>query len=539
MSRSIWAKFSSFLHNPPAWFVFALAFPAVLLLHWKLLRLPYYWDEAGYYIPAAFDFFRTGSLIPFSTLSNAHPPLPSVYLAAWWKLFGFSPFVTRTAMCIIAAIALTAVWKIAFMAAGRQSIGIAVPALTAIYPVFFAQSSLAHADLFAAAATLWGLAFFLDKRRVWSAILCFSLAVLSKETAIVTPVAIAAWEGWRALRGRSWKGSARNAAVLLTPLGPLGLWYLYHWHRTGFIFGNSEYLRYNATANLNPLRFLLALWHRVNQISLHMNLFVPVLLALACLLLDPVAEAERPPRSPISVEIQTLFFVVIGANLIFYSILGGALLTRYMLPLYPLVILLCVHTFRRRIRRWSWFIALTAVAFVSALFVNPPYRFAPEDNLAYSDMIRMQQDAIAEIIARYPQETVLTAWPASDELSKPYLGYVSQPVDVALVDNFSFGQIQRASQSDDQYNVALVFSTKYVPPRWTLHLGRFNEKMDARFFGFHYDLGPATIARLLGGQVVWSENRGGQWAAVLHFDRPEEARLRAQLNPASRTGRQL
>lgn len=538
MSRSTRAEFSSFLHNPPAWFVFALAFPAVLLLHWKLLHLPYYWDEAGYYIPAAFDFFRTGSLIPFSTLSNAHPPLPSVYLAAFWKLFGFSPFVTRTAMCIIAAAALTAVWRISFLASGRRSIALAAVALTAIYPVFFAQSSLAHADLFAAAATLWGLTFFLDKCRMWPAIVCFSLAVLSKETAIVTPVAIAAWEGWLAVRRRSWVG-ARNAIVLLTPVVPLGLWYLYHWHRTGFIFGNPEYLRYNASANLNPLRFLLALWHRVNQISLNMNLFVPVLLALACLVLDPVADAEERPRSAMAVEIRSLFFVVIGANVVFYSILGGALLTRYMLPLYPLVILLCVHTFRRRVRRWSWFVAFTGVAFVSALFVNPPYRFAPEDNLAYSDMIHLQQDAIAQIAARYPQETVLTAWPASDELGKPYLGYVNQPIHVAVVDNFSFGQIQRASQSDDRYDVALVFSTKYAPPRWMLPLGHFNEKMDARFFGLHYDLGPGTIARLLGGRVVWSENRGGQWAAVLHFDRPEEARLRAQLNPASRAGRQL
>jgi hypothetical protein len=37
---------------------------AVCLTHFTLLRLPYYWDEAGYYIPAAWDFFRTGSLIP-------------------------------------------------------------------------------------------------------------------------------------------------------------------------------------------------------------------------------------------------------------------------------------------------------------------------------------------------------------------------------------------------------------------------------------------------------------------------------------------
>ena len=56
--------------------------------HFSLLALPYYWDEAGYYIPAAWDFFRTGSLIPITTLSNAHPPLPSIYLALWWKALG-------------------------------------------------------------------------------------------------------------------------------------------------------------------------------------------------------------------------------------------------------------------------------------------------------------------------------------------------------------------------------------------------------------------------------------------------------------------
>ena len=75
--------------------VFPVIFAALYVSHFSLLRLPYYWDEAGYYIPAAWDFFRTGSLIPITTMSNAHPPLPSVYLALWWKLSGFFPEVTR------------------------------------------------------------------------------------------------------------------------------------------------------------------------------------------------------------------------------------------------------------------------------------------------------------------------------------------------------------------------------------------------------------------------------------------------------------
>ena len=46
----------------PLRLIFPLLFVGVYLSHLTLLRLPYYWDEAGYYIPAAYDFFRTGEI---------------------------------------------------------------------------------------------------------------------------------------------------------------------------------------------------------------------------------------------------------------------------------------------------------------------------------------------------------------------------------------------------------------------------------------------------------------------------------------------
>src|ERR1700758_1527862 len=96
----------------PAWMIFPVIFAALYTSHFSLLPLPYYWDEAGYYIPAAWDFFRTGSLIPSTTLSNAHPPLPSIYLALWWKASGFSPEVTREAVLVVASFAILAVWRL-------------------------------------------------------------------------------------------------------------------------------------------------------------------------------------------------------------------------------------------------------------------------------------------------------------------------------------------------------------------------------------------------------------------------------------------
>jgi 4-amino-4-deoxy-L-arabinose transferase-like glycosyltransferase len=510
------------LWQPALWLVFPAIFAVVLLAHLPLLRLPYYWDEAGYYIPAAYDFFRTGSLIPFSTLSNAHPPLPSLYLALWWKLFTFAPWVTRLAMCAISAVALLAVYRLALITTGKSQVAMATVGLTAFYPVWFAQSSLAHADMVAAAATLWALAFFFEKR-LWAAVICVSLAAVAKETAIVTPVALAAWQAWLSLapgKGKPSPGShLRTAGMLMLSTVPLACWYAFHWHRTGFVFGNPEYLRYNATATLTPLRVLLAFAHRVLHVTAHMNLFVPVLLMLACMMLPPVDGRQR-----ISISDQLQFYVIILANLIFFSVLGGALLTRYLLPLYPLVLLVCVNTFYRRLRQWLYLVALSAVAFLAGLFINPPYRFAPEDNLAYRDVILLHQAAIRQIEAHYPGATVLSAWPATDELSKPELGYVTSPMQVASIDNFSLPQIEKAAQLSDPFTVGLIFSTKYDPPHLPFSLGRRNEAMDTRFFDFHYDLPPEMIARLLGGKVVWRAERQGQWAALLHFDRPQVAR---------------
>jgi hypothetical protein len=518
----------------PLWMLLPLLFVGVYLSHATLLRLPYYWDEAGYYIPAAWDFFRTGSLIPSTTLSNAHPPLPSIYLALWWKLGGMVPSVTRTAVCLIAAAALLAVYRISLVLTGRLDVAAVTTVLTAIYPVWFAQSTLAHADIFAAAATLWALSYvFAGSRRDYAiAATLFSIAALCKETAIAVPFSLAAYElasFFLRLRkpteGADWSTTFRRVALLLAPALPLIAWYTYHWHKTGFIFGNPEYLRYNAESTLTPLRILVAFGHRVLHITAYMNLFVPVICMFASMILPALPENEGELRPRISFSAQGRIIVIILANLLLFSVLGGALLTRYLFPLYPLMLLLCVNTWRRRVRYWPVLALLTAVAFIAGLRVNPPYRFAPEDNLAYADVIRLHQQAIGRIVRQYPHATVLTAWPGTDELSKPELGYVRTPIPVVKIENFSLPEIQKAAHSSEPYSVAFAFSTKYDPPNLPFSLGPKSEQLDARFFDFHHDLTPEKIAHLLDGQLIWEGDRNGQWAAVLHFDRPQLAAM--------------
>jgi hypothetical protein len=507
--------------------VFPVIFAALYASHFTLLRLPYYWDEAGYYIPAAWDFFRTGSLIPTTTLTNAHPPLPSIYLALWWKVSDFVPEVTREAVLMVAAAGLMAVWRLAQRLAGSAEVAFWTVVLTGLYPVWFAQSTLAHADIFAAACTLWGLVYVLPdrERRPRVAAAWFMAAALCKETAIAVPLTLAAFavvEGFRAapaVRFRRWA----EAAWLASCLVPLLAWYAWHYAKTGFVFGNPEYLKYNAQANLEPLRMLAAFGHRLLHLFAHMNMFVPVLLTLAAIMLRPRLDAEGLERPQIGKVTLWRIFIVLLANALLFSVLGGALLTRYLLPMYPLVLVVAVSTFYRRVPFWQALALLSAAAFVAGLFINPPYRFAPEDNLEYARVVRLHLAGIAQLNRLFPGSTVLSAWPVTDELTKPELGYVKTPYAVDRLEDFTADQIDRAAAEPGKYSTALVFSTKYDPPNLPLSLGRKSEAVDQRYFGLHHDLPPEAIALRLGGKLEWEREDHGQWIALIRFNRQFEA----------------
>jgi len=517
--------------------LYPLFFVAIYLSHYTLLRLPYFWDEAGYYIPAAWDLFRTGTLIPQTTTTNAHPPLPSIHLASWWHLSGYVISGTRTLVCMVSAAALLGLYKLA-RSLTTTAVAVATVFLTAIYPVWFAQSTLAHADIFAAAFTLWGLAFYFDQLAPGQsraqnqnlAAVMFSLSVLSKETAIVTPAALALWEFalWLRKRNEAFDQLTEQrthlgwVAALLAPIVPLIAWYAFHYHSTGFIFGNPEFLRYNATANLDHYRIALGLWHRLLHLTSHMNLFVPVVCTLAVLFI-PV-DATNPTPSIRKPDLNAIA-VILLANWIAFSVLGGALLTRYLLPIYPLILIVCIATWRHHLRQWGLLAALTAAAFLAGIWINPPYAFAPEDNLTYRDMVVLHQQAVHLIERNYPQATVLSAWPATSELSRPELGYTRTPIKTVPLQNFAIDQIQKAATNPGAYDTALIFSTSWEPPANQINLGRRNQSTDAKYFDFHRDLPPAEAAALLHGEVVWQARRKGEWAAVLRFPRIVDAAL--------------
>lgn len=502
--------------------IFAVIFIVILFAHAPLLRLPFFWDEAGFYVPAAYDLAHFHTLVPRTTLDTGHPPLPAAYLALWLSLSGWKPAAARFAMLLLAAFALSNVFLLARRVAGT-TVAVASTIATAVYPIFFVQSSLVHADLPAAAFTLWGIRLAVE-RRLWPSQIAFSFAVLSKETAVITPLALAIWE-LLASRGESRTERIARSAIWLTPLLPLLGWLVYHHHETGRFFGNAEFYQYNVARALSPLRFVLALGLRLWGLLGIMNMLALTAATAVAMRFPPVVD-ENGERKRIAIPVQLQFALIMLAYVITFSLLGGALLTRYLLPAYPLVVIIAMSTLHRRILRWEWPAAVIVIFFVLALFFDPPYRFAPEDNLTYRDFVQLHFRAARFLEQHARGATVLTAWPAQDELTKPYLGYVSRPFQVLPVRDFTLEEILHARQMRGQYQLAYLFSTKYEAGAW--FRAEFWERLNRRFFDYHHDVPPDVAAAMLGGKIVFLARSKAEWVVVVEIEPP---------SPLARSGR--
>jgi hypothetical protein len=406
----------------------------------------------------------------------------------------------------------------------------ATTALVALYPVYFTQSSMAQVDLPAAGFTFWALAAYLEDRP-WKQVLWFALAALAKETAILAPLALFAWEllgdfirtrSQENSKESSTRGSKETRWKEILPLVGRQTRWFYLLLPLVLLLGNPEFFRYNVAATFNPLRIPLALGMRLWQLFGYLGLYLLTLAGLLAMIRPP-QETNAGARPRIPFWMQAAFLSVLLAYLAFMSVVGGAVLARYMLPVVPLVILALVSTLWRHARYWKLIVGAVAIAFVASLFSNPPYGFSLEDNLAYRDYIVMHAEASRFLAMRYPGERVLTAWPASDELTRPWLGYASatQPFRVLRVEDFSVSQIDLAARARDRFDVALVFSTKYEPPHPLFRIENWDawRRIKEKFFGYHRDLLPEDIAQRLGGTIAFRKEFNGQWIAVIAMER--------------------
>ncbi|HEY1903577.1 MAG TPA: glycosyltransferase family 39 protein [Terracidiphilus sp.] len=275
----------------------------MIVAHLGLLHVPYFWDEM-YFASAARELLVSGNLIPSTVGAESHPPLVYIWLAIWWKLFGFSIPVARIAMLTISALTLAGIYRLGRLLT-TGAVPIAATMLTAVYPVFFTESTMVLLDMPAAGFVLWGLVAHLRGWH-WRAGVLFSLAVLAKDTAFVAPLAVLTLEIVLAIRdhkrslGAATKSAWKAAFPLLIPVFVLLCWFMWLYHVSGSVFGNAHYVNENLHGTLNPARIVLAGAQHIWHLLIYLNLYVLTGLAATICLIFPSSRANcaqaRQPR---------------------------------------------------------------------------------------------------------------------------------------------------------------------------------------------------------------------------------------------------
>lgn len=465
----------------------------LVLSHSLLLELPFYWDEVGQFIPAALDIFRAGAWIPVSTAPNVHPPGVMAYLAAVWSIFGYSIVATRVAMLLVAACGALVTFLLA-IELGRGAPG--TPAFTALAllclsPLFFAQSMLAQLDMPAMACAILALLLFLQNRWRDSAIAC-TVLVLVKETGAVVPALFACW--------LLFERRYRNAAWFLLPVPGLAAWLIALHHGTGHWFGNAAFAAYNVNDALHPAHVLGALLRRFYYLFIGSGHII-----------GSAALAWALGRMPLLRDrAWRIAWSFVFAQVLAVSLLGGATLERYLLPVLPVAFIafaVAMRALRKRTRQ----IALGALVacLIAANFVNPPYPFPLENNLAFTDFVRLEQSAIAQVEldshAFSGGGLVAASFPVSNALRNPDFGYAASRRHVLEVTAFTRAETDRiAAQAPDMV---------VVPPRpWDpLHLLDHPAlvRLLTRIYGYQPELNADQIAAALSLRVTRRFTRRG------------------------------
>lgn len=464
----------------------------VFLSHLAFLTLPFYWDELGQFVPASLDLFHSFAWIPHSTIANVHPPGVMAYLATIWRVTGYSIAVTRMAMLALAAAGTIFAFRLAIRMGLPSVPAIVATGFLALSPLFFAQSMMAELDMPAMVFLVLALLLFLDDRIPAAAFAC-TVLVMVKETGLVAP----AWFGvWLWVERRR-----RDALWFLVPVAPLIIWLIALDRGTGHLFGNAAFTQYNIWYPLHPVRLSLALLRRLYYLFAGSGHWIGAI-ALGIAMRRSRLFRARAWRIAGGLAI---------AHVLLVSVLGGAVLERYLVPVLPILYIAFAAAIWQYTPRWRIIQAGVLAAFLLiANFVNPPYPFPWENNLAFTDFVALDGQAAEYLEAHFPKTKIAAMFPLASAFRRSEFGYVRYPLNIREIPNFHAANL--APLARENVEVLVLYSETWDP------MGIMQNKKWTDFLRRYYDYEPPVDSNqlrvLLGARSVARWTRHGQWVEI-------------------------
>lgn len=396
-----------------SWLLLIIGCVVFVGLKWQDLSLPMYWDEIGVYGPGILFMLDHGiSLLPEGLdpeLSRGHPLLFYFLFASWSKIVGYSLLKLHFLALIITLSLFVSVFYIS------KKIS---PDLSALLMTFylmaqgavFAQSVLALPEMLLSLEILWALYFFSQKRYtgyfIWA-----SLALLTKESALVLPIACASWHIWLFIRKKE-DFQLKTLLFACLPVAPyIGFlliqkqthgWYFFPYH--------MELVNMNSTEILKKLGDYM-IWLFIDQGRFGITFLCLFSLGLI-----------HYKKAPLQNPLLSLFLIFGGGFLAFGAL--NVYMDRYLMTLFPILTITGAY-FLGQLKLKGLVQVGVGVALIGmSLFLSSQETFRFDVDMNYRDYVWVQKEATEYLEKHVPaQEAFLANFPLFNGFQDPRFGF--------------------------------------------------------------------------------------------------------------------
>jgi hypothetical protein len=412
--------------------IFALMMILFFFLKLEDCYLPYYWDELGVYSQASLYMYdHSPSLLPGDVpdyLSRGHPLLFVFIYACFFKIFGTSVLTAHIFTCLISILFVSVAYRIAerFFS---PNVALLSSLLLVVQPLFFAQAVFVLPEIMLGVFSLFSIYFYLEKKTAVASIFA-TLALLTKETAIVLPLVMLMMEGIKFYRKEIMFRKLFSVCLIIgLPYYIFGLfiiiqriqngWFFYPYH-TGFISFSPESIYWRLIGYLN---FIFTRQGRITWLIV-LIVAIPVAIFWNKINIKNAVVGIWKEFSTETFVLSTLVLYAIG--ILCYSGLNYTL-QRYLLLIYPVftisIVLIVFHLLRKKIILTYGIILL--FCFINLFYMKSTVRMV-ENDMAYTDLLKIQVQ-----ICRYfdtkelDKKTIAVDFPVAPCFYDTRLGYVS------------------------------------------------------------------------------------------------------------------
>jgi Gpi18-like mannosyltransferase len=405
---------------------FDLAASSCLIIYSVIIWLPtrafpFHWDSAGFVINALENLRQTNFNPPVITGSDfAHPPLFIFLAALIWKVFSQS---------ILAQHLINLPFFILFLVSNyylskkilTPYLSFIIAILVGLMPIVLAEYGVIYLDLPTAALITLSLALYLSKKTM-SSFIVFSLALLTKETAILAlPFFILMEYPKKSLKGLSY----------LLSLGPLLLYYCLHYLQTGWWLIKPETAATHRFAfNFNELSLSVQFVFQ----ELFIYQFRWVITAAFIVAIVMFYQKHHQISEIFNNKIINTFIGIITSSFVFF-IFMSEFSPRYVLFVLPLMLIVSVYYLGKLLPQITLGVLLFLFCLVNLFSwypspsTNSNYEFRPPEDLGYQEMIHVFRSLSAYLSVYEPQSLIYGAFPENLYLTQTYQGYVKKPLN--------------------------------------------------------------------------------------------------------------